>query len=160
MHDTRGSAGQAGGITLNCGELTAANPANVVADRAEVTIDVRVPDGTEEAKVRSRFAGLAPQRGGAEVEVQELHSRPPLERTPQVGAAVQRARELARLLGIELGEGAAGGVSDANLAAVAGVPVLDGLGPEGAGAHALDEHLIVDSLLRRVALIALLIAEL
>lgn len=148
------------GITLNCGELLAGNPVNVVADRAEVTIDVRVPGAAQEAKVRSRFAALAPRRAGAEVRVQELHSRPPLERTPQIAAAAERAQRLAGLLGIELGEGAAGGVSDANLAAAKGVPVLDGLGAEGSGAHSVEEHAIVDSLLHRSALIALLIAEL
>jgi glutamate carboxypeptidase len=38
--------------------------------------------------------------------------------------------------------------------------VLDGLGPEGGGAHAVDEHVSLPSLVERTALIALLIAEL
>jgi glutamate carboxypeptidase len=40
------------------------------------------------------------------------------------------------------------------------VAVLDGLGPDGGGAHALDEHVRVDSLEERIALLALLIARL
>jgi DNA ligase (NAD+) len=35
-----------------------------------------------------------------------------------------------------------------------GVPVLDGLGAIGAGAHAVDEHIVIDSLALRGALLA------
>jgi glutamate carboxypeptidase len=63
------------------------------------------------------------------------------------------------LLGVELGEGSAGGTSDANLLVHLGVPVLDGLGPDGAGAHAEDERVDVESLVERAALIALLLAD-
>lgn len=160
LHDVRRLADPDAGTTLNCGELSAPNPPNVVADFAEATIDVRVPDPTEEARVRRGFAALSAERDGATLTVQEIHCRPPLERTPAIAEAASRARSLARLLGLEIGEGSAGGVSDANLAASTGVPVLDGLGPEGGGAHAVDEHVIVESLLQRTALIALLLAEL
>ena len=51
-------------------------------------------------------------------------------------------------------------MSDGNLAAAEGVPVLDGLGPEGGGAHAVDEHLSLTSLVERTALMALLMSEL
>jgi glutamate carboxypeptidase len=82
-----------------------------------------------------------------------------MERTPAVAAAAGRAQELARLLGFELGEGPAGGTSDANFVAPLGVPMLDGLGPEGDGAHAVHEHIRVDSLVERTALMALLLAR-
>jgi glutamate carboxypeptidase len=103
---------------------------------------------------------LSPGREGAALSAELVHSRPPLERTPAIAAAAARARGLARELGLELGEGHAGGVSDANLAADAGIPVLDGLGPRGGGAHAVDEWVDLDSLVERTALIALLAARL
>ena len=37
--------------------------------------------------------------------------------------------------------------------------MLDGLGPDGDGAHALHEHVLVSSLVERTALIALLLAD-
>jgi glutamate carboxypeptidase len=83
-----------------------------------------------------------------------------MERSPAIATAFARARALAALAGIDLGEGAAGGTSDANLVAPLGVPVLDGLGPDGAGAHALHEHVEIASLADRAALIALLIDRL
>ena len=60
---------------------------------------------------------------------------------------------------VDLREGATGGGSDGNLTAAAGVPTLDGLGPEGEGAHADHEHVLVESLPRRAALIAGLLVE-
>ena len=83
-----------------------------------------------------------------------------MERTPAIAGAAERARKLAAALDIVLGEGEAGGSSDGNHLAPLGVPVLDGLGPEGSGAHAEDERIDIDSLLERTALIALLIADL
>ena len=70
------------------------------------------------------------------------------------------AREVARELGRDLAEGAAGGGSDGNFTAALGVPTLDGLGPVGGGAHALDEHVVVSDLPFRAALLAGLLGRL
>ncbi len=158
--ELRGVADPAAGTTVNYGLLSAPNAANMVAERAEATVDIRVADTAEEARVRAALGSLGARREGAGLTVEELHSRPPLERSPAVADAAERARALARLQGLELGEGHAGGVSDANLAAAEGVAVLDGIGPEGGGAHAVDEHVALDSLVERTALIALLVARL
>jgi glutamate carboxypeptidase len=40
------------------------------------------------------------------------------------------------------------------------VPTLDGLGPDGGGAHADSEHLLVESWLQRTQLLRLLIESL
>ena len=59
--------------------------------------------------------------------------------------------------GLELGEGSTGGGSDGNFTAALGVPTLDGLGAPGAGAHAEHEHVVVDALPERAALLAALL---
>ena len=87
-------------------------------------------------------------------------NRPPLERTPGVLDLYERAREVAAALGISLAEGATGGGSDGNFTAALGVPTLDGLGPEGGGAHALDEHVLLEPLASRAALVAGLLLRL
>jgi glutamate carboxypeptidase len=150
---------RAAGTTVNVGRLQAPNPANVVADSARATVDFRFADVAAENRLRAALAGLQADRPGATVSVEELHSRAPLVRTPAIAAAAAGARQLALGLGLELGEGHAGGVSDANLAAAAGAVVLDGLGPTGSGAHALDERVIVDSVVERTALLALLLSS-
>lgn len=157
LREVRDLADPIAGTTLNCGRLIAANQPNVVADHAEASIDVRVPDASEQSRVRAGFAALTARREGASLFAQELHARPPMERTEAIAAAFASARSLASLIDVDLREGSAGGVSDANIAAGAGVPVLDGLGPEGGGAHAADEHVDVDSIVQRAALIALLV---
>ena len=47
--------------------------------------------------------------------------------------------------------------ADANFVAPLGIPVLDGLGAIGGGAHTLQEFVKVDSLIERTALLASLI---
>ena len=41
---------------------------------------------------------------------------------------------------------------DGSLTAAMGIPTLDGLGPDGGGAHAVDEHILVADLPYRLAL--------
>jgi len=53
-----------------------------------------------------------------------------------------------------------GGGSDGNFTAALGVPTLDGLGADGAGAHTFDEHILISSIAPRTALLASLIATL
>lgn len=62
------------------------------------------------------------------------------------------------MLGLELEEATAGGASDGNITSLY-APTLDGLGPVGGGAHADDEHINVDRMPERAALLALLIME-
>ena len=62
-------------------------------------------------------------------------------------------------LGRSLGEGATGGTSDGNFTGAIGVPTLDGLGAVGHGAHALDEHVLLEPLAFRAALVAGLILQ-
>lgn len=86
-------------------------------------------------------------------------NRPPLERTPEVVKLFEQAREIAVALGFELGEAQVGGASDGNFLAAMGIPVLDGLGVDGDGAHAVHEHILSSAIPRRGALLAGLIAS-
>ena len=85
---------------------------------------------------------------------------PPLERSAGVVRLYEIARVVAGELGRDLGEGSTGGGSDGNFTAALGVPTLDGLGAVGDGAHALHEHVEIDSLGWRSALLAGVIARL
>ena len=77
-----------------------------------------------------------------------------------IASLFEQAHQIGRTLGLELTEGATGGGSDANFTAALGVPTLDGLGARGCGAHADDEHILIDSLPERAALLAALLLEL
>jgi glutamate carboxypeptidase len=87
-------------------------------------------------------------------------NRPPLERNENVVRLYELARSIARSLDYELGETQVGGASDGNFLAAMGIPVLDGLGIDGDGAHAVHEHILIDDIPRRGAILAGLIATL
>jgi glutamate carboxypeptidase len=87
-------------------------------------------------------------------------NRPPLERSEKVLSLFGQAQKIAASLNYELGEAQVGGASDGNFAAAVGAPVLDGLGINGDGAHANHEHILIDDIPRRGALLAGMVATL
>jgi glutamate carboxypeptidase len=148
------------GTTLNVGIVSGGRRPNVVPGEASAQIDVRVTTSGEARRIEAALAGLAPRRPGTTVAVNGGFDRPPLERTAGVAHLYELAREVARDQGFALGEGATGGASDGNFTGALGVPTLDGLGADGAGAHAAHEHIVVAALAPRAALVAGLLVRL
>ena len=148
------------GVSVNVGVVEGGSRPNVVAEEATATVDIRVSTNADRERVEASVRALEPELDGTTVEVSGGFSRPPLERTAGVIRLYELARELAADLGRDLGEGSTGGGSDGNLTAALGVPTLDGLGPVGAGAHALNEHVVMDELPWRAALVAGLLGRL
>ena len=133
--------------------------ANVVAERATLTVDARVWSKDEGDRVERCLAGLSLGRSASLRESPAGHfDRPPMQPTPASEALYARARKTALALGFDIGAVKVGGASDGNLTAAAGIPTLDGLGPRGGGAHSRSEHVDVDDLARRAALLAALVA--
>ena len=148
------------GISLNVGVIDGGTRTNVVAEEARARIDVRVKTMDDAARIEAAVRSLQPHDARTRLEISGGVGRPPLERGPGVIRLYEEARSVAAELGRELGEGGAGGGSDGNFTAALGVPTLDGLGPAGDGAHALHEHVLLDDLPWRAALIAALLARL
>jgi glutamate carboxypeptidase len=147
------------GTSVTCTVAHAGTKVNVVPETATLSIDARVWTQEEAARVERGLRGYRPADARVAVSVDGSFDRPPLEPTPESEALFARARQAARELGFELGAARVGGASDGNLTAAAGVPTLDGLGPLGAGAHARHEHVVLDDLPRRAALIARLVSQ-
>ena len=103
---------------------------------------------------------LQPFDGRVRLAIKGGINRAPLERTAGVVKLFHHARGIAALLGFELEERAVGGASDGNFAAALNVPVLDGFGVDGDGAHAAHEHILVKDDALRTALLAGLVATL
>jgi glutamate carboxypeptidase len=87
-------------------------------------------------------------------------TRPVWEPDAGTMALYEKARDLAKQLGMELPHASAGGGSDGNFTGAMGIPTLDGLGVRGADPHTLNEHIIVESLAERGRLMAGLLATL
>jgi glutamate carboxypeptidase len=123
-------------------------------------VDVRVRDVQEQQRVEDAMRALAAVLPGARVEVTGGPNRPPLDAHSSAGLFAHAAA-LADELGLPpLTSAAVGGGSDGNFTAGIGTPTLDGLGAVGGGAHADHEHVLVDALPERVALLAALAGEL
>ncbi|MGH9933315.1 MAG: M20 family metallopeptidase [Pyrinomonadaceae bacterium] len=149
-----------GGISVNVGVFHGGTLSNVVAAEARVEIDVRFSTAAEAARIESEILNLRPIDDRIRLVANGGINRPPLERSAGVLDLYDRAKAIARQLNFELGETQVGGASDGNFAAAVGAAVLDGLGIDGDGAHATHEHILVDDIPRRGALIAGLIASL
>jgi glutamate carboxypeptidase len=138
----------------------AGTKANVVPETAELTVDFRfwtLAEGTRVEAALKAYRGADPR---VRVEVEGGLNRPPMEVSGPSMDLYRSAAALAARLGFPLPSARVGGGSDGNLTASAGLPTLDGLGPSGGGAHAATEHLFVDDLPRRCALLAALLEEL
>jgi glutamate carboxypeptidase len=141
------------GITLNVGVVHGGTRSNVVAAHAEGEIDVRFTTEAESKEVDRILTTLKPIDERTKIFVSGGINRPPLERTAAVVELFEKARDIAASFGFELGEAQVGGASDGNFIAAMGIPVLDGLGISGDGAHAVHEHIEADDIARRGALI-------
>jgi glutamate carboxypeptidase len=148
------------GTTVNVGVVNGGTRPNVTAAAASAEVDLRVSNLEEAQRLEETILGLQAHNPKARVTVTGGINRPPMERTAGVAALYEMAKGIAKGLGFELGEASVGGASDANFVTPLGVPVIDGLGAVGDGAHATHEHVEVASLPVRAALIAGLIREL
>ena len=145
------------GVTINADIIEGGTRTNVIADRAKATLDLRAWQVSDMRSLEKRLHSLKPAHRGAKLEIHGGFDRPPMERKLAV-ALFARARSLARQMGLSLGEAAAGGGSDGNFTAALGIPTLDGLGAVGDGAHSVHEHVFINTMPQRTALLAALLA--
>lgn len=146
------------GITANAGIIEGGTRVNVIPECARAVLDLRACTLRHMRRIEQRLHALRPILRGAKLEVLGGFSRAPLERRMSA-ALYARAKSLASQMGIVLGEASAGGGSDGNFTAAAGVPTLDGLGAVGDGAHSAREHILARKMPERAALLAALIAN-
>jgi glutamate carboxypeptidase len=152
-----GLADAALGTTVTPTALSSGTVSNTVPASGAFSVDVRMWDTTEQARVHAAMSSLLPVVPDAVLQVSGGPNRPPL-----AASSSQRLFALASSVAAELGlppltSAAVGGGSDGNYTAGVGTPTLDGLGAVGGGAHADHEHVLVDSLPGRAALLAALI---
>lgn len=141
------------GVTVSVGLIGGGTALNVVPAEASAKVDVRFWTSEDGERIVSEIRGLTPALTDAQIEVTGGINRPPMPRSEKNIALYEHARTLAAELGFDLRDDIVGGGSDGNFTAAMGVPTLDGLGVDGAGAHAEHEHIIVEDIPRRAALL-------
>jgi len=150
-----GMTDYARGITTTVGLVKGGSAANVTPETCTAEIDLRVPDPAVGKEMVDRILGLKPVDPDVTVRVEGDINRPAYPKTTMIVDMLERAQAVARSIGFDLQDcPMTGGGSDGNFTAALGVPTLDGLGIDGAGAHTLDEHGLVSSILPRARLLA------
>jgi glutamate carboxypeptidase len=144
----------AAGTTVNVGVIEGGTRGNVTAGRAHGVFDIRVRSAAEAERIDAALARLRPNDPRATLTIDGGWNRPVMERSARTAELFELAKGLAAELGVGLSECSVGGASDGNFVAALGLPVLDGFGAVGDGAHARHEHISVAGMLERTALAA------
>ncbi|NLS04213.1 M20 family metallopeptidase [Rhizobium sp. P32RR-XVIII] len=142
------------GITVTVGTIHGGTGRNIVPAECHMQVDLRLPDDETAAEILKKVESLTPVDPDITIEIKGGVNRPPFAQSEAGERLFDHAARLAADLGITLEGVSTGGGSDGNFTAALGVPTLDGLGADGAGAHTFDEYIFVSSLAVRTALLA------
>ncbi|MGL5481908.1 MAG: M20/M25/M40 family metallo-hydrolase, partial [Aeromonas veronii] len=150
------------GTTMNVGVVQGGTGVNVVPDFAEAIVDLRFWSNEEAAAVHERLTFMAnnPFLAGCRVEVDRQTFKPAMRPSGDTEALMALVEEAAKEEGIPFNWLEAGGGSDANFTAAAGVPSLDGFGPMGGGFHSEAEFLLLESIEPRIRLLQRVLGKL
>ena len=145
------------GTTVSVGVIQGGTVSNVVPEEASIEVDVRILQPEEWSRLEAAMQSLRPALDGTTITVTGFLNRGPMPVTETTKAVFARVQSIAAGLGMQVGSGGTGGVSDANFVAALGLPVLDGLGAVGEGYHSEREFIHAASLEERAKLLSALI---
>jgi glutamate carboxypeptidase len=150
------------GVIVNVGRIAGGGPLNVVPDLAIVGLNVRCDAAEDQAALEREIAAIVAgeHRDGLEVELHGRFTAPPKPLDEPTRDLLQAIADCGEDLGMKISWRATGGVSDGNRLAAAGVTTVDTLGPCGGDIHSPGEYLILDSLVERARLAALVLLRL
>ena len=121
------------GTTVNPGLIHGGTGANIISDHAEVTLDLRFWNDEDGRELISKI---------------------------RTRALVEKITDAASEAGFDARWVDAGGASDGNHMAEAGIPVVDGCGPAGGGFHSEREFLRLETVEERIIMIVNLLKRL
>lgn len=147
------------GTSVNVCTASGGTASNVIPELAQCAVDVRFSTISEAVRIDEVIKNLESFDERVSIRIEGEINRPPMERTDSVVALFDKARHIAASFDYELNETQVGGASDGNFVGALGVPVLDGLGIAGDGAHTLNEHILVSDIAKRATLVTRLMME-
>jgi glutamate carboxypeptidase len=150
------------GLTANLTVMSAGTRNNIIPEDAHAQVNVRVRERkqVEEVEAVLRKNAQTTAIPDTRVTISREPAYPPLPSNPATEALAARGQAIYAGLGLTLGTAGNGGASESALAADAGVPALDGLGPVGGGFHSDAEYLELRSVTPRLYLLTRLIQDL
>lgn len=133
------------GLTINIGMVEGGTARNVIPEHAEISFDCRIQEPHQAPEIITVLENLKAYDPDVTITIEGGIDRPPFAKSPAIADLFQHAKGLAHEIGFELNDVFTGGGSDGNFLADR-LPVLDGLGADGEGAHTLHEHIRISSL--------------
>jgi glutamate carboxypeptidase len=139
------------GAILNVGRLSGGGPVNVVPDRAEAWLNIRIAEARLVGEIRAALYALQAEAAhrweGVHIRNEGGFTRQPKEESEADAALHGLWNTVERQLGMAVsGKRETGGSSDGNLLAEAGLPHLDGVGVRGGGIHSPEEFALLSSI--------------
>ena len=151
------------GLKINPSKIDGGGPGNVVPDHAVLRVNIRPSTPPDQARAQAMLedavAAVAARRD-VRILIHGGWGRPPKPMTAEAERLFGLVSRCGRDLGQDIGWRDTGGVCDGNNIAACGVPVVDTMGVRGGAIHSDDEYLIVESLVERAQLSALVLMRL
>ena len=142
------------GTTVTPTVASAGTTDNTVPAEAQVLVDARVVVPEEKMRVEKLMSSLVPVVPGANISVTGSLHRPPMHSSMSEELFALAVESQRAVTGESINGVSVGGGSDGNFTAAIGIRTLDGLGAVGGGAHGETEHVVVESIAPRIALLA------
>ncbi|MBC7813532.1 MAG: M20 family metallopeptidase [Burkholderiales bacterium] len=148
-------------ISLNVGVIEGGQLRNIVPAYARIHFEARAftPELLERITKQVYEVFERETVPGVTFKVSYSEAMPPMPRTEAVAALEAMAGRIADELGFNAKGARTGGAGDASFVADEGVPVLDGLGPQGGLDHGPDEYILKSSIVPRATLLARMLKE-
>ncbi len=150
-------------VTINVGQIQGGGAVNIVPDLAVVQVNARVMTNEQQKWILEQFRQLIKridEKEGISVTMHGDFYSPPKVLDAGTQALQKRIELCGQALGLDVKWQGSGGASDGNKFLAAGLSNIDSLGPNGGRIHSSDEFLLVDSLVPRTKLAALILLSL
>ena len=151
------------GTTLNTGLVKGGTASNVVAEHAEMTVELRYLSESEKARIERSFGDMAayPKIPGVKTQWEIISGFPPMNPKEGTESLMKLIEDTALKLGQQKPEFLfTGGGSDSNHLSDFKAVVMDGCGPASGLYHSDDEYMVIDSLRPRFELLCQVIQSL
>ena len=150
------------GVTINVGLIAGGDALNVVPDTAVAKLDIRITDPDDEHWVRAQLDAITQTlaRPDYSLHIHGGFHRPVKRVNASTTRLFERLQRIGLTLGLDLDWQDSGGCCDGNNFSVLNLPVIDTLGVRGGKIHSANEFILLDSLVERASLSALLLADL
>jgi len=149
-------------VTFNVGQIQGGEALNIVPGTAVAKLDIRTCDPSDEQWVSEQLETILThfKRDGYTLDLHGDFGRPVKKINPASEILFKRLQTIGKIQSLSFDWEDTGGCCDGNNLAEEGLAVIDTLGVRGGNIHSAEEFMVIDSLVERALLTALLMVDL